>query len=164
MEIENSTDFGFESTTTDIPISFLDETTVYNFIDIAIESNQNLISNASTLWGFETYFKDVEVSGIIMFTVNGIMLSAVSLFGIFGNLLSASVLSKKKMRSSLSTLLLGLSICDLTVCTLAFFWGGLPVVFWKFRTFEWYMKYVCSWHNYLFIIWMIGKFQILSIK
>ena len=58
--------------------------------------------------------------------VDGLALTSVSLFGIFGTLLSIRVLLKAELRNSFSTLLLGLAVADTNFLLNAILVVGLP--------------------------------------
>jgi len=135
-----------------------DSDIISNWSQISIQGDEsiNFSDLNGTIWGIPIYFEK-DTAEFVVFLVNGILISGVSLFGIFGNILSASVLSKKRMQSSLSVLLLGLSFCDLIVCTLTFFWIGLPYILWMFRIGEWYISSICYVFHYYFLFWTVGK-------
>ena len=66
---------------------------------------------------------------LFIFLVGGVGISTVCIFGIFGNILSALVLSRSSMRSSVNIILLGLSICDLTFVTVSLMFYGASSIF-----------------------------------
>jgi len=109
-----------------------------------------------TLWGLPFYFQR-DTAEFVVFLTNGVLLCTVNIFGVFGNILSAFVLSRKKMQSPLNILILRLSVCDCIICLLHFLWFGVPVLLWRFRIGEWYIKLACSSFKYEIIIWGLGK-------
>ena len=62
----------------------------------------------------------------VEYYVDGITLTTVSVFGIFGTLLSIRVLVKPALRNSFSTLLLGLAIADANFLLYAILVVGFP--------------------------------------
>jgi len=127
-----------------------------NYTELNKPHVTNLVHNNNTLWGLPIYFEK-RTAELVVFLINGILISGVSAFGIFGNTLSVYVLSRRKMRSSLSVLLLGLTVCDLSVCVLIFLCTGFPYVLWQFQIGAWYIRIMCSVYRYYFLLWRIGK-------
>ena len=74
-------------------------------------NNASLLQNSSfteddgspSTWSFETRFE---------FVVHGILICAVGLLGLLGNLASIVTLSRPQMKNSINTILIGLVSCD----------------------------------------------------
>ena len=71
----------------------------------------------------------MEEYKLFEFIIEGLGITIVSVLGIFGNILSACVLSRTQMKSSVSCLLLGLTFADTLLITSSILIFGLPVLF-----------------------------------
>jgi hypothetical protein len=109
------------------------------------------------IWGHRIYFSNPQVTQWILFFFVGIGLTVVSLMGVFGNALSARILSKRAVKSPLYVLLLGLSYCDFIVCLYGFLMFGLAVISSQFTSLSWYIKWICATNVYVFPIWIMGN-------
>lgn len=63
------------------------------------------------------------------FWSNGILLNAVGLLGILGNVLSMIILSRPQMRSSINYLLIGLARCDTVLIITSILLFGIPAIY-----------------------------------
>ncbi|XP_055644320.1 FMRFamide receptor [Toxorhynchites rutilus septentrionalis] len=84
-------------------------------------------------WGSETTAFEFWVSGIIM--------NAVALLGILGNILSMVILSRPQMRSSINYLLIGLARCDTVVILTSMLLFGIPAIY-PYTGYLFYYYYV----------------------
>ncbi|XP_059087497.1 FMRFamide receptor-like [Tigriopus californicus] len=92
--------------------------------------NQTLadIDNLFTLSNDLFFRVSQDNSNMFEFITEGVLLTAVSIFGLVGNIIAIVVLSRPSMKGSFSTLLIGLSSFDLLYLTIAIAIFGLPAV------------------------------------
>jgi len=88
----------------------------------------------------EKIFEAMAVDSTFVYTV-GFLEIPVFLFGIIGNTLSASVLSKPSMRSSINSILFGLAIADNLFLLSQFCLVGLAILVEYFDAGFWYLNY-----------------------
>lgn len=95
------------------------------------------------------------------FIVNGIGIMIVAILGIIGNILSAIVLSRPQMRSSVTCLLIGLTFCDSLLIFISILIFGLPSMSDFTGTLRNYrLVYYPLWVPYLFPISITGKCEL----
>jgi len=128
--------------------------TALNMTEKQLEISQFI--NSTLVWGLRPYFQR-ETAELIIFLSNGVSLCAVNIFGVFGNTLSAYVLSRKQMKSPLNALLLKLAFCDFIIGILHFLCNAIPHLLWRYKIGEWYIKLVCFLYRYGILVWQIGK-------
>jgi hypothetical protein len=63
------------------------------------------------------------------FVTNGVLLNAVGILGIFGNIISVIILSRPQMRSSINYLLIGLATCDTMLIITSVLLFGIPAIY-----------------------------------
>ncbi len=84
------------------------------------------------LAGFGNHTKEQNSTDVMearfSFVVEGIGMVFVALLGMIGNLISAWILSRPKMRSSINRLLLGLAAADTVYITVSTLVLGLPTI------------------------------------
>ncbi len=103
-----------------------------------------------------------EYSFLFEFIIVGIGITIVSCLGILGNILSACVLSRSQMKSSVTTLLLGLTVADTILIFTSLLLFGLPALFNFFAmpetTPNFYMKVIFpSCGPYVYAVAVTGK-------
>lgn len=116
-------------------------------------------SGATNDFGQTPFFQSVT-SSWIPFIFGGVLLTPVAFFGVLGNILSISVLAQKKMRSSLSVLLIGLSFSDAVVCLSSILVIGLPALFKRFDIGLGFLDMICLWKKFIFPVALTGNFNI----
>lgn len=57
-------------------------------------------------------YRKINSTGLFEFIVYGVLLNFIGFFGILGNTISITVLSRPQMKSSINYLLIGLASCD----------------------------------------------------
>jgi len=62
------------------------------------------------------------------FVTNGVLLNAIGILGIFGNIISMIILSRPQMRSSINYLLIGLATCDTVLIITSVLLFGIPAI------------------------------------
>lgn len=67
--------------------------------------------------------------GLFEFWSNGILLNAVGILGILGNILSMIILSRPQMRSSINYLLIGLARCDIVLILTSILLFGVSAIY-----------------------------------
>lgn len=63
------------------------------------------------------------------FVTNGVLLNAIGILGIFGNIISMIILSRPQMRSSINYLLIGLATCDTVLIVTSVLLFGIPAIY-----------------------------------
>jgi hypothetical protein len=63
------------------------------------------------------------------FVTNGVLLNAIGILGIFGNIISMIILSRPQMRSSINYLLIGLATCDTVLIITSVLLFGIPAIY-----------------------------------
>ena len=63
------------------------------------------------------------------FVTNGVLLNAIGILGIFGNIISMIILSRPQMRSSINYLLIGLATCDTMLIITSVLLFGIPAIY-----------------------------------
>lgn len=130
-----------------------------------IETNSSNISEIFglnknfTFRGEPSIFPTKEGAILFSFILMGVVLTSITVFGIFGNVLSLFVLIKKEQKSSLNTLLTGLAGCDLYICVLSLL-GGIVAICAYFEIGEKYIRLHCEYAIYNYISWIAGKFKV----
>lgn len=125
MTASPAQDLGFDNSTMD-----MEYTTQFQITgDTESEYNNSYSEGGHCSFGSDS---------LIIFLIEGIGVSFVSVIGIVGNTLSAIVLSRPTMRSSTSVILLGLSIWDFLVVLTALVTYGIPrsIAFFCVKRFE----------------------------
>ncbi|XP_037787339.1 FMRFamide receptor-like [Penaeus monodon] len=74
------------------------------------------------------------------FFMYGVLLNIISLLGIAGNVISITVLSRPKMRSSINCCLIGLSVFDMIVALTAILMWGIPEICRYTVAMMWYYR------------------------
>ena len=105
--------------------------TYVQVIDSAIDnSSTQFDQNHANLTKVHVVESECELYGdtLFVFLVSGIGTTLVCLLGIFGNILSAVVLSRHSMKSSVNIILFALSIFDLLFVTISLIFYGISGV------------------------------------
>jgi hypothetical protein len=63
------------------------------------------------------------------FVTNGVLLNAIGILGIFGNIISMIILSRPQMKSSINYLLIGLATCDTVLIITSVLLFGIPAIY-----------------------------------
>jgi hypothetical protein len=93
-----------------------------------------------------------------LFIVNGLGITVVAILGVIGNILSAVVLSRPQMRSSVTCLLIGLTFCDSLLVFLSILIFGLPAISDFTGTLKTYRHvFYPLWVPYFYPISITGK-------
>jgi len=125
-------------------------------------SGHKLINNTND-FGQVHLFSSEAVTCWFTLIVRGFLTTAVAMFGILGNILSISVLSKKKMQSSISVLMIGLSVSDLLVCINSTFVIGVNRIIKGLGTDNpesfgtQYLAFLCENQRFIFPWVIVGK-------
>ncbi|XP_013187988.2 FMRFamide receptor [Amyelois transitella] len=80
---------------------------------------------------------------LVRFVVHGVLLNAIGAGGLLGNALSALVLSRPQMRSSVNCLLVGLAACDTVLILTSVLLFGLTAVYPYTGHLRYYYYHVC---------------------
>jgi hypothetical protein len=66
---------------------------------------------------------------LYVFVTIGVLLNAIGILGIFGNIISMIILSRPQMRSSINYLLIGLATCDTVLIITSVLLFGIPAIY-----------------------------------
>ncbi|CAL8143759.1 unnamed protein product [Orchesella dallaii] len=88
-------------------------------------------------------------TALFQFIVNGLGISIVAVLGIFGNILSAVVLSRPQMKSSVTCLLLGLTFCDTLLISVSILVFSMP-----FLNLYVHSPFLWKYENVYFRLWV----------
>lgn len=124
-----STDFIVQSTG-NVNIDLVEFTTIMSSVS-QNSSSTHVVNSECELYS-DTLF---------VFLVSGIGTTFICLFGVFGNILSAIVLSRPSMRSSVNIILFALSIYDLIFVIISLLFYGLSGILQYFCIFMSYNNY-----------------------
>lgn len=113
-------------------------TTAFN-ISCQVEHERN--SSVRQLFEELINSEAVQVDPVINLTFNGIGLLILTVVGVPVNILSFIVLSHPRLKSSLTTLLLGLTISDILVIVTSFLIFCLNLLFEESGTGSWYSNF-----------------------
>lgn len=86
----------------------MEDSSMGNFTDTSNSTASNLWHSNKT----EECGAELTEGALFEFITNGVMLNAVGLCGLFGNVISMIILSRPQMKSSINYLLIGLARCD----------------------------------------------------
>ncbi|XP_059054666.1 FMRFamide receptor-like [Achroia grisella] len=84
-----------------------------------------------------------ESDKLVRFVVHGVLLNAIGAGGLLGNGLSALVLSRPQMRSSVNCLLVGLAACDTVLILTSILLFGLTAIYPYTGRLRYYYYHVC---------------------
>ncbi len=101
----------------------------------------------NTLFLRNDTFDEVMVKQPVEFLPLGLALWVVCVFGLFGNLLSAVVLRRPKMKSTYSILTLGLTFCDIIYLLMKLLRYGLLSMFEYLEVTNTYTEGIHNIHN-----------------
>ncbi|KAG7168255.1 FMRFamide receptor-like [Homarus americanus] len=105
----------------------------------SIMDNETLME-VGDLMCLETYNATAPSPRLLRFIVYGFLLTTVGLLGVAGNLISITILSRPKMRSSINCCLIGLTSFDMIVTTTSVLMFGLPEICEYTHTMLWYSE------------------------
>jgi hypothetical protein len=100
----------------------------YNLHSIVHNSVENLSGETNHTDVYQLINDNEAVIDIVKFLFQGVGITIFALLGIIGNIFSIIVLSNKRMRTSISCLLIGLAICDMIILFNSLFLFGLPTL------------------------------------
>jgi len=87
------------------------------------------MNNNSSLDLHEESNDEGEREILYEFVTNGVLLNAIGILGIFGNIISMIILSRPQMRSSINYLLIGLATCDTVLIITSVLLFGIPAIY-----------------------------------
>ena len=87
------------------------------------------MNNNSSLDLHEESNEEGEREILYEFVTNGVLLNAIGILGIFGNIISMIILSRPQMRSSINYLLIGLATCDTVLIITSVLLFGIPAIY-----------------------------------
>lgn len=87
------------------------------------------------------------------FVTNGVLLNAIGILGIFGNIISMIILSRPQMRCSINYLLIGLATCDTVLIITSVLLFGIPAIY----------KYTGYLYVYYFKVSLDNNVQMLGV-
>ncbi|XP_052751320.1 FMRFamide receptor-like [Galleria mellonella] len=96
-----------------------------------------------SIQGCESDLGVEESDKLVRFVVHGVLLNAIGAGGLLGNGLSALVLSRPQMRSSVNCLLVGLAACDTVLILTSILLFGLTAIYPYTGRLRYYYYHVC---------------------
>lgn len=126
------------------PHGFSPSSDDYVEIDASLASStsspEDDLGNFSCHWDYNsTLTSSGDLFGFLMY---GVLLNIIGLLGIVGNIISITVLSRPKMRSSINCCLIGLSVFDMIVALTAILMWGIPEICRYTVAMMWYYREV----------------------